>query len=56
MSRSAITVISVFGVVSALIELVGKAKSAGVKMADWPYCTSMLCTCGRLPTEPAIAT
>ena len=35
---------------------VGNAKSEGVNTADWANCKSILCTLGRLPTQPAIAT
>ena len=34
----------------------GKAKSAGEKTPDSAYWMSMLCTLGKFPTEPAIAT
>ena len=44
------------GVAMAPLPSVGKAKSQGVNTADWAYWMSMLCTRGRLPTLPAMAT
>ena len=43
-------------VASARLPSLGKAKSQGVNTADCAYCMSILCTRGKLPTLPAIAT
>ena len=55
-STSAIKIISVLVVASALIPLAGNAKSQGVNTIDCANCISILCTFGKLPTLPAMAT
>ena len=50
-SRSAMSVISVFGVASAATESWGNAKSEGVNMVDWEYLMSASYNagCGIVP-------